>query len=241
LPGDIFAWTTHIVVIVGKSTESGRAYVTVEQTPNVLKFGVIYYKGATSYEISKAYNIAKEANELIGGLNEYEKPSQYCMNEQGKVIKSKSESESKSETVEKSNESVSESESELEEISSESEAVDIESEDSDLEGTLESKTAEIEGGTMESENTDTTTEDEGEEEQICHIGRFRDKFLDEDTLVGEANKTIKSMTADEIIQYTITKLPISYVSGYNTYTGTIFNKNDVSSSLYNKIDTEETE
>ena len=49
--------------------------------------------------------------------------------------------------------------------------------------------------------------------------------------VGEDNKLIKDMTAQEIIQYTLTKLPISYVSGYNLYEGDLFNKSLVSSNL----------
>jgi hypothetical protein len=68
-------------------------------------------------------------------------------------------------------------------------------------------------------------------EQYYQIGRFKDQFIDEDTNVGELNKPIKDMTASEIIQYTLTKLPISYVTGYNLYEGNLFDKNKVSSNL----------
>jgi hypothetical protein len=251
LPGDVFSWTEHIVVIVGKSTESGKAYVTIEQTPNVLKFGVVYYSGASQYDIDRAYEIAKEANELIGGLNsEYERPSKYCMNDQGKVTISSTGTSSKiliskvdyyldengntiitSGIVPDSYDSQEvtvhepESEDELKSYTmkfyiNDTEAGETSSDDSGENNTNDSINASVTGTTVE---------------QIYAIGRFQDPFIDEDTLVGDINKTIKSMTADEIIQYTITKLPISYVSGYSTYTGEIFDKSKTASSLYDSI------
>ena len=39
------------------------------------------------------------------------------------------------------------------------------------------------------------------------------------------------MTAKEIISYTLTKLPMSYVNGYSIYNGDLFNIKDVSSNL----------
>ncbi len=84
LPGDIFAWETHIVVIVGRVKEDSKAYVTLEETPDVLRFGVAYYLDADANDISYGRQIASEANSLIGGLNpEYEKPHVYCINTVG--------------------------------------------------------------------------------------------------------------------------------------------------------------
>ena len=84
LPGDIFAWESHIVVIVGRVKEGSGAYVTLEETPNVLRFGVAYYTGASDSDISYGKQIASEANSLIGGLNpSYEKPHVYCINTVG--------------------------------------------------------------------------------------------------------------------------------------------------------------
>ncbi len=84
LPGDIFAWETHIVVIVGRVKEDSKAYVTLEETPNVLRFGVAYYIDADQSDINYGKQIAAEANSLIGGLNpEYEKPHVYCINTVG--------------------------------------------------------------------------------------------------------------------------------------------------------------
>ena len=84
LPGDIFSWESHIVVIVGRVSEDANAYVTLEETPNVLRFGVAYYNEATQEEINYGRQIAAEANELIGGLNaEYERPHIYCINTVG--------------------------------------------------------------------------------------------------------------------------------------------------------------
>ncbi|SKB79070.1 hypothetical protein SAMN06296386_105184 [Lachnospiraceae bacterium] len=81
LPGDLFAWKTHIVVIVGRVREGSKAYVTLEETPNVLRFGVAYYTGASVEDVTYGKQIASEANSLIGGLNpEYERPHVYCIN-----------------------------------------------------------------------------------------------------------------------------------------------------------------
>lgn len=81
LPGDIYAWSTHIVTIVGRVSEANTAYVTVESTPNVLRYGVVYYSGASDADVSLARNLAREANQLIG--NTYEEPHVYCMSTTG--------------------------------------------------------------------------------------------------------------------------------------------------------------
>lgn len=84
LPGDVFSWTSHIVVIVGQVRKGSKAYVTVEETPHVLKYGVVYYAGASSADIEYGKKIASEANTLIGGIpSGKETPHVYCMNNVG--------------------------------------------------------------------------------------------------------------------------------------------------------------
>lgn len=183
-PGDIFAWTDHIVIIVGKVNNNNKAFVTIEQTPNVLKYGAIYYRGASLSDIELAKRIAAEANELIGGIDSSsEKPHAYCMDSVGIY------------TV------------------------------------------------QETVNTDTTgLESEGNEtvvehlEQYREIGRFKDKFLDEEVGLTEYGTPIKYMCATDIIQHTISKLPISYISGYNTYNGKIFDKTKAATQLGINVD-----
>lgn len=70
LPGDVMAWNSHIIVTVGKLDETGRVYLEIESTPNVVKLGVAYYPGATQEQLNKAKQIAKEANELLGGIKD---------------------------------------------------------------------------------------------------------------------------------------------------------------------------
>lgn len=80
LPGDIFAWDGHIVAIIGRVSNSDNVYVTTESTPNILRFGIVYYNGASRAEIEQGKEIAKQANQLIGNLYGRENPHVYCMN-----------------------------------------------------------------------------------------------------------------------------------------------------------------
>lgn len=75
-PGDIFQWSTHIVMIIGpqRNSESCEAYVMIEMSPYFVQFGVAYKNGASSSDIQRAKQIAKDANELFGGA--------YCSNYQ---------------------------------------------------------------------------------------------------------------------------------------------------------------
>lgn len=68
--GDVIAWSTHIVTVVGKLDDTNKVYIEIEQTPNVIKFGVAYYQGATSEQIAEAKQIAKEANILLGNVKD---------------------------------------------------------------------------------------------------------------------------------------------------------------------------
>lgn len=174
LPGDVFAWDSHIVVIVGKVKDGSKAYVTVEQTPNILRFGVVYYNGASSKDINSAIQIANEANELIGGINIINEPTkQYCMNTVGYYTETST--------------------------------------------LIDEETGEE---IVSTENKHYTS-----------IGRYNEEFIDENTIVTDYGTSIENMTAQQIIQYTLTKLPLSYVLGYNVYDGDLFNKELVSSNL----------
>lgn len=189
LPGDVFAWYSHVIIIVGKVDINSRAYVTIEQTPNVLKFGVLYYENASAKDIALAKQIATEANTLIGNINcEYEKPHCYCVDKVKYYIEEPEVNNTETELDTESNENISDS-------------------------TL-----------IEEQNTI-------EIKEYAVIGRFRDEFIDEDTIVNDNGKRFKDLTALEIIQYTLNKMPISYVSGYNRYNGELFNLDDVSSDL----------
>lgn len=69
-PGDVIAWSSHIVTVVGKLDDTNKVYIQIEQTPNVIKFGVAYYSGASAEQIQKAKAIAKEANILLGNVKD---------------------------------------------------------------------------------------------------------------------------------------------------------------------------
>ena len=83
LPGDAFSWGSHIVVVIGPARTGSKAYVIVEASPNTVKFGVMYYGSASQSDINTAINIAKEANDLIGGLPLTEKTHIYNMDTRG--------------------------------------------------------------------------------------------------------------------------------------------------------------
>ena len=73
----------------------------------------------------------------------------------------------------------------------------------------------------ETEEVEVTT---SEDKQFNVAGRFVDDFIDEDTIIPEYGKPIKDMYAQEIIQHTISKLPLSYLTGYSEYENDIFDK-----------------
>lgn len=83
LPGDVFSWGSHIVVIVGKAADSGQSYIMLEASPNTVKFGVLYRTGVSVAELEKTILLAKEANDLIGALNIEEKTHIYNMDNVG--------------------------------------------------------------------------------------------------------------------------------------------------------------
>lgn len=149
LPGDVFSWGSHIVVVVGAVRDGSKAYVILEASPNTVKFGVMYYGSARQSDINTAINVAREANDLIGGLPLTEKTHIYNMDSVGF-----------------------------------------------------------------SENEPTG--------RYAEIGRLPYSFLDENIIIAEYGKKIKDMTAQEIIQYTLNNINEKYVTGLNTYTGSIY-------------------
>lgn len=224
LPGDVFSWTTHIVVVVGKATDSGNSYVTIEQTPNMLKFGVIYYNSATSYDIGMAKQIASEANKLIGNIDSnYEAPHCYCMDNVGNYTRDLKDTDN---PVIVSNEidgtvNVTTIKGEPAVLGPNQSVITI----NRVDGSVNGLTA---GGEQ------ITLEPDGR--YLVHtkyraIGRLNTYFIDEGVGITEDGTSIENMKAIDIIQHTLTKLPISYVDGYDLYDGNLFNKDLVASNL----------
>lgn len=83
LPGDVFTWGDHIVVVIGPARIDSEAYVMVESSPNMVKFGVLYYSSASQSDINTAITVAREANDLIGNLPNTEKTHIYNMDSVG--------------------------------------------------------------------------------------------------------------------------------------------------------------
>ena len=83
LPGDVFSFGDHIIVIIGETRKGSNAYVTVEATPCQLKCGVGYYNGASQSDIDKASEIAVEANKLFGNISEDERINKFNFNAVG--------------------------------------------------------------------------------------------------------------------------------------------------------------
>jgi hypothetical protein len=196
----------------------------MEQTPDLLRFGVLYYSGASANNIAEAKQVAKEANLLLGGITDGEEPHTYCMNNVGvyttETVEYEEIDQYRTEVVWFPYEENDESYNPYDYVPDYYDYSEVEYHDEGYEETYYIPTDPI-----YVEHNVTVTE------QYYQIGRFKDQFIDEDTNVGELNKPIKDMTASEIIQYTLTKLPISYVTGYNLYEGNLFDKNKVSSNL----------
>ena len=152
LPGDVFSWGEHIVVNIGQVRAGSKVYVMSEASPNMVKFGVMYYGGAKQSDIDLAKKVAREANKLIGNLPDDEKTHVYNMENLGYI--------------------------------------------KDDAGNVTGRYAEI--------------------------GRLRQSFIDENVVIPGYNKTIKDMTAQEIIQHTIDNLTIGYLAGAEDYEGEMF-------------------
>lgn len=187
LPGDVFSWGSHIVVVIGPSSANSKAYVITEASPNMVKFGVMYYGSAKQSDINEAIAIAKEANDLIGGVPATEKTHIYNMDTRGYTTE-----------------------------------------------TIDNGTTVIEGDWVY--NTETEQWEQGQTiineptvktTRYAEIGRLNTSFLDENIIIPDYNKKIKDMSAKEIIQYTLNNMDKSYVSGFDTYEGKIFDTSKV--------------
>ena len=165
LPGDVFSWTSHIVVIVGQVRKGSKAYVTVEETPHVLKYGVVYYAGASSADIEYGKKIASEANTLIGGIpSGKETPHVYCMNNVGHYTEEVEVDENKakeSKGTKKKKTDVSVVDNELSLLTSAIES--IETTETNTEDSTEQETEEIGTEDKEKENDAEKSEDNTED------------------------------------------------------------------------------
>lgn len=79
LPGDVFSWGDHIVVVVGAVREGSKAYVMLEAARTNVKFGVVYYSGATNADINEALRVAEEGNLLVGNMDATELTRKFSM------------------------------------------------------------------------------------------------------------------------------------------------------------------
>lgn len=226
LPGDLFTWTNHIVIIVGKVSATNKVYVTIEQTPNVLRYGVLYHSGASQKEIEEAKEIAAQANLLIGGLDkDAEPPHCYNMDAVGKytVENTITEEIEVSEDV-VMHEYLADSYEDLDEMDIEI-GDDEWTEYSEEDGCVYKYWYETQTHTEEVEKTVE------EQKQFNVAGRFKLDFADEDEILEGYDVPLKELTAKDIIQHTLSKLPISYTSGYHVYNGDIFDKSVVASNI----------
>lgn len=221
LPGDMFAWTSHIVMIVGKASDKSKAYVTVEQTPNVLKFGVVYYSGARTADIEHAMYVAREANKLLGNVTE--EPHSYCMNNVGYYDIELSDNTEVLGDIKS-----------IEEVTIPVES-DTSNDSGDSENIEDSTEGEPQGETPQEETPQDETP-QGEtirkaKVQYVDIGRFKDKFIDEGVVIDKYSKPIEDMLGEEVIAYTLTKMPISYITGYSEYNGALFDKSTIATDV----------
>jgi hypothetical protein len=79
LPGDVFSWGDHIVVIVGPARTGSKAYVMLEAARTNVKFGVVHYNSASYADIQEALRIAEDANLLVGNMDETETTRKFNM------------------------------------------------------------------------------------------------------------------------------------------------------------------
>lgn len=203
-PGDVFAWRTHIILIVAPYDKGSKAYLTLESVPDVVRFGVAYYAGVSSSDLNKVKELAKEANELIGGLYDSTQPVRaYNMSTVGVYEVTEEELNEQDENIGDTNE--------LENA--------IGEENGTLEntGTAEDSVSETEKTI--SENGESELPEESENgvtySKFSVIGRSKTKY--DETYIEEYGCNFSELYATEMVQYIVDKLPYSYLSGYKTY------------------------
>lgn len=204
LPGDVIAWSSHICVVVGKLDETAKVYLQVESTPNVIKLGVAYYPGATQEQINEAKELAKEANMLLGNVQD---PYVSVYNIKDLVytaqvyVEQPVEEEGQIEQTEKTKE-----EGQTQQTDQQAEKTDK----TEQQSQPEEKEYNMENVSIKYTKT-------------LGLGRLPRPYKDEDEIVGGYGKTMNQMTAREILQNTIDALPIEYLSGIASYKGGTFN------------------
>ncbi|MBO5388579.1 MAG: hypothetical protein J6A59_10625 [Lachnospiraceae bacterium] len=163
-PGDVFAWSSHIIMIVAPYSENSKAYLSVESVPDMVSFGVAYYSGAKGSEIDAMTELAAELNCLIGGMDySYDTVHKNNMSTIGKYKIT---------------------------------------DDEDSYG-------------ASSTNTGSTEVRYG---KFSILGRYNKEF--EETFIEEYDKDFSKLSAVEMMQYIVDKLPYEYLSGYNKYVNT---------------------
>lgn len=69
LPGDVFSWGDHIIMLIGEYSTGSNVYLHIEATPDTVKFGVSYTGNAGYLTINRARELADEANILFGDID----------------------------------------------------------------------------------------------------------------------------------------------------------------------------
>ena len=303
LPGDVYAWQTHIIVMVGKVADKSKAYVHIESTPDVIRFGVSYWSGASKADIDLAKQIAEEANQLIGGIDtEEQKVNIFNLSTAGYAYideevreeggeSSNENSEANAQTVSNSTnletpaaepvETVDNTPApeppvkpvvepvqppveekkpeptpeptpsqtpnptpapapvveEKKEESGESEEERKAREEKEKKAEQE-KYAALAGYYENSqcdeelvEKEDNDNKDNKKKVQTATVGRLKTEFIDEDTVIAEYGKPMKELTAQEIIQYTLKKLPYDYITGSAIYKGSLFDTSETGTKI----------
>lgn len=78
LPGDIIAWDTHIVMVVGEYQKGSGTYIILEAAPNMVKFGVAFYNSGVE-EVQGVQEYVRELNKRVGGIPEVEEVRAYSL------------------------------------------------------------------------------------------------------------------------------------------------------------------
>lgn len=239
LPGDLFSWGEHIVIVVGAVSIGSRAYVIIESSPITVQYSIIYYSDATEADIYEATITAKEANALIAGLGSDWVINRYNIDKMGYYYTDTPIDEQydygswvgnsinlEAEWTSLFMNNLTEIQEETPELARE-EAMELayRAAELQLQQMLEVETGEETDLIKEEQPLDKLgegLEDTRELERYVAMGRLKSTFVDEYTIIPQFDKTMKSMTAREIIQNTVDKLGIDYLSGALEYEGEIF-------------------
>lgn len=201
--GDVFAWMTHIIMIVAPYNSKGQVYLGVESTPDIIRYCVAYYSGASQSDIDTTIELASELNQLIGGL-EYSNDTVkcYCMSTIGRY-------EITDEEIDQNEESknIDENEAETKEEIKTEEDNNISTNDSDK--SLDEEENEID------EEQEVIEEIDGiKYGKFSIIGRYPNKF--DETYIGE-NEKFSDLYAIDMMQYIVDNMSLEWLEGYKIY------------------------